>query len=222
MPPERSSRRSRAGRPRHTPENSDLAPREQILEAAGGLFTTQGFAATSTREIAEVVGMRQASLYYHFSGKEAILAELLEMTLRPTLDSLDDLAQLETDEARLYTLALRDAHVLNDLQHNIGILPTLPDVAVTMEAKEYEAARYKLRQAYATLGVSCASDAVNSTVSKRQLGVMIIQQVEGVIRDRVTGHISTDSELHAIAAACLRVCGVPQRLIEGAARTCVL
>lgn len=212
----------RAGRPRHIPAVSQVPPREQILDASARLFTSCGFAATSTREIADVVGIRQASLYYHFAGKPGILAELLEMTVRPTLDSLDELAQIETDEARLYSLALRDAHVLAELMHNIGILPTHPDVAKTPECQEYETARQQLRQAYAALGISCASDAVIGTVDKSQLGAMIIQQVEGVIRDRVGGHVVTDVELHAVAATCLRICGVPQDKIEAAARTCVL
>jgi len=216
----------RAGRPRHTPGRSQLAPREQILGAAAQLFTSRGFAATSTREIAEKVGIRQASLYYHFAGKEAILAELLEMTVRPTLDSLDELAQIGTDEGRLYALAYRDARVLAKLMHNIGMLPTHPDVAPTPECQEYEVARRELRSAYAALGISCATDPVLSTIEKPQLGAMIIQQVEGVIRDRAADpeHDITECELHAVAATCLRICGVPQDRIEAASavRTDVL
>lgn len=212
----------RPGRPRHTPDRSQVPPREQILGAAALLFTSRGFAATSTREIADEVGIRQASLYYHFTGKEAILGELLEMTVRPTLDSLNELAQIETDVGRLYSLALHDAHTLAELMHNIGILPTCPDVALTPECQEYEAARQQLRAAYGVLGISCASDAVISTIDKAQLGGMILQQVEGVVRDRVTGHVVTTSELYAIAAACLRICGVTEDRVKEAARTCVL
>lgn len=51
-----------------------MAPREEILDAAAGLFVDRGFEGTSTREIAEAVGIRQASVYYHFpSGKDEIL-----------------------------------------------------------------------------------------------------------------------------------------------------
>src|SRR5690606_6446151 len=71
--------RVRPGRPRHLPDKGVGTPREQVLEAAALLFTSKGFAATSTREIAEAVGIRQASLYYHFAGKDEILAALLAM-----------------------------------------------------------------------------------------------------------------------------------------------
>jgi AcrR family transcriptional regulator len=37
------------------------------------MFTTAGYEATSMRAIAEALGIRKASLYYHFAGKEDIL-----------------------------------------------------------------------------------------------------------------------------------------------------
>ncbi|EGD44650.1 transcriptional regulator, TetR family [Nocardioidaceae bacterium Broad-1] len=207
----------RAGRPRHIPDRSQIPAREQILDAAARLFTGQGFAATSTREIADLVGIRQASLYYHFAGKDDILGELLEKTVRPTLDSLDDLAPL-TPEARLYTLAYRDARVLAELEHNIGMLPTHPDVAGADACREYEIARQQLRAAYGALGIAIASDAVISTVSQEQLGGIIIQQVEGVVRTRAESDEVSDVELHAVAATCLRICGVPEDRARAAAR----
>ncbi|HEY9353781.1 MAG TPA: helix-turn-helix domain-containing protein [Nocardioides sp.] len=207
-------RRTRPGRPRHIPARSQLEPREQILDAAARLFTERGFAATSTREIAEMVGMRQASLYYHFPcGKEEILGDLLDMTVRPTLDGLDELAEIDPPEAKLYVLAFRDARALAGLMHNIGLLPTLPDVTSTEVCDEYEQARRLLREAYSTLGISCASDVVVETVSRAQLGAMVIQQVEGVVRDRAAGEVVTSYELHNVAAACLRICGVPDERI---------
>ncbi|MFE6645643.1 TetR/AcrR family transcriptional regulator [Nocardioides sp. NPDC057772] len=199
-----------------------MAPREQILDAAARLFTGSGFAATSTREIADEVGIRQASLYYHFAGKDEILGELLEKTVRPTLDSLDDLAQVAGPEARLYTLAYRDAQVLAELPHNIGALPTHPDVTSTDVCDEYQAARQQLRRAYGALAAACASDAVNGSISQRQLGELIIQQVEGVVRTRAADNDVTPMELHAVAATCLRICGVPEDRAKEATRTCVL
>lgn len=52
--------------------------KQDILEAALNLFSYQGFEATSVFQIAEAVGIRKASLYSHFSGKQEILDTLLE------------------------------------------------------------------------------------------------------------------------------------------------
>lgn len=42
--------------------------REEILDQAARLFTEHGYSATSTRDIAEACGVRQASLYYRDDG----------------------------------------------------------------------------------------------------------------------------------------------------------
>ncbi|GGU17023.1 TetR/AcrR family transcriptional regulator [Nocardioides albus] len=188
------------------------------MDAAARLFVDRSFAGTSTREIAEAVGIRQASLYYHFANKDEILGELLEMTIRPALDSLDDLDPIESPESRLYRLALVDARALAGLMHNIGLLPRLPDIAHTPEAKAYGAARRDLLQTYSTLAISCASEAVVATVDRSQLGGIVMELVESVIGTRAESNVVSERELQNVAAACLRVCGVSNEAIE-AART---
>lgn len=47
--------------------------RQALLDAAARLFSSQGFAATSIRDIASEVGMLPGSVYYHFPSKEEIL-----------------------------------------------------------------------------------------------------------------------------------------------------
>ncbi len=46
--------------------------REEILEAASTLFITYGPSKTTTRQIAQAVGISQPSLYAHFPTKEAL------------------------------------------------------------------------------------------------------------------------------------------------------
>jgi AcrR family transcriptional regulator len=52
--------------------------RRAAQQAALELFTRQGYASTSLRQIAEVLGINKASLYYHFRSKEDILASLFD------------------------------------------------------------------------------------------------------------------------------------------------
>lgn len=46
--------------------------------AAAALFRRQGFAATSTRDIAQAVGMHSGSPFYHFPNKESLLFAVME------------------------------------------------------------------------------------------------------------------------------------------------
>jgi TetR/AcrR family transcriptional regulator len=78
--------RRRVGRPRATPSDGDLAPRDEILAAAARLFAERGVADVTMSEIAERAGLRQASLYYWFRRKEEILAEIVERVNRVPLD----------------------------------------------------------------------------------------------------------------------------------------
>jgi AcrR family transcriptional regulator len=66
--------------------------RDRILDTAEALFAERGFAGTAVRDIASAIGLTAASLYNHFSGKEALYAAVLERGLRPLIDVLEDLA----------------------------------------------------------------------------------------------------------------------------------
>src|SRR6516164_2789551 len=45
----------------------------EIIDAAARVFAERGFHGATTQDIADVLGIRQASLYYYFSSKEAAL-----------------------------------------------------------------------------------------------------------------------------------------------------
>ena len=63
----------------HTPRarlvrNSRVLRRsDEISDAAARVFAERGYHGTTTQAIADVLGMRQASLYYYFPSKEAAL-----------------------------------------------------------------------------------------------------------------------------------------------------
>lgn len=83
--------------------------RVRILIAAAALFARKGFHGTSTREIAAAVDVRQPSLFHHFASKQAILAELLDRDLDPTLGRLRRLRASTPDPASaLYAYLLED------------------------------------------------------------------------------------------------------------------
>lgn len=59
-----SANRARPNRRRRAPE---------IIEAAARVFAEKGYHGATTQDIADVLGIRQASLYYYFPSKEGAL-----------------------------------------------------------------------------------------------------------------------------------------------------
>lgn len=51
---------------------------DRILDAARHAFAERGFDATTTRDIANAVGLTQGSLYHHFESREAILVAIVQ------------------------------------------------------------------------------------------------------------------------------------------------
>ena len=76
------------GRP---PGQGSTLMREDILDAAEDLFARQGFAATSLREVAEVVGANPAMVHYYFGSKEALLRQVVERITEPLAASLAEM-----------------------------------------------------------------------------------------------------------------------------------
>jgi len=66
-------------------ERSEVAT-SKVLEAALDLFSTQGYGATSMRQIAEVCEQSVGNLYHHFGSKEAIFQRLIDEYWERVLD----------------------------------------------------------------------------------------------------------------------------------------
>lgn len=75
--------------------------RETIRAVALELFSTKGFEQTSLREIAERVGLTKASLYYHYSSKQALLLAVVEPVITGWRAIAEDTASLEHTPANV-------------------------------------------------------------------------------------------------------------------------
>jgi AcrR family transcriptional regulator len=201
----------RVGRPRATQRpDSGLTPRAELLDAAAELFTTRGYAATTTRAVAERAGMRQASMYHYVSGKEELLAELLESTVTPSLAFARELLADDTApaEGRLWELCRTDVEVLCGGPHNLGGLYLLPEVR-TERFAGFHAVRAELKDTYRQL---LSATAAGGALAKTELDLrtdLLFGLIEGVIlvhRSDPQRPVSAFAE--ATADAALRIAGI--------------
>ena len=77
---------------------TSLSTRDRLLETGAHLFVELGYAETSLRAIAERVGVKAGSIYYHFASKDDLLTEVLQIGMEritnEVRDALDQSAQL--------------------------------------------------------------------------------------------------------------------------------
>ncbi|WP_036320509.1 TetR/AcrR family transcriptional regulator [Microbacterium indicum] len=187
------------GRPRATPAKVGASAREDVLAAAARLFATGGFAGTSTRQIADAAGLRQATIYYHFANKEDILLELLLGSVTPTIERARELVDLPDPVEALDRLVRADVETLLDDPHNIGILYLSPEVAA-QPFDPFREAREELTQVYLSLVARISPRASHLR------GRLCIHQVESVIGLRRDGAV-IDGIVEEIARACLLIAG---------------
>jgi AcrR family transcriptional regulator len=86
--------------------------RETIRAVALELFSTKGFEQTSLREIAERVGLTKASLYYHYSSKQALLLAVVEPVITGWRAIAEDTESLEHTPATVREVVERCLDVL--------------------------------------------------------------------------------------------------------------
>ncbi|MER5774974.1 helix-turn-helix domain-containing protein [Streptomyces sp. NPDC002039] len=204
----------RVGRPRADqlrPE-SGRPPREELLRAAAELFTARGYGATTTRAVAERAGMRQATMYHYFGGKEELLAELLETTVAPSLALARRLSAESGRPAahRLWELCRSDVMLLCGAPYNLGALYLLPEVAGGRFAR-FHRMRGELRDVYLELLFAASADTelVDDRDGLTLRNDLVFGLIEGVMlvrRSDPARPMVTFAE--AAADAALRIAGV--------------
>lgn len=77
-------------RPRRTQSERREATTQALIQAARQLFSTQGYAGTSTEEIVQVSGLTRGALYHHFKNKEALFLGVLELLMQEVAERIEN------------------------------------------------------------------------------------------------------------------------------------
>ena len=81
--------------------------REQVIDAAARVFAERGYHGASTQDIADLLGMRQASLYYYFSSKESALEEVCAVGAAGFLENAEEIVKQDiSPEEKLRALCV--------------------------------------------------------------------------------------------------------------------
>lgn len=65
-----------------------MSTRENLLDAALSLFSSQGIESVSTQSICEVVGVTKPTLYHYFGSKRGLIDAVLQRNFHPFIQAL--------------------------------------------------------------------------------------------------------------------------------------
>jgi len=191
---------------------------ERLLGAAATLFAQKGYAAASTREIAGILGIRKASLYYHIENKE----DLLYAICKSSLDQIrrDVAAALETVQDPLErTRTLVRAHIKNLVRDQIAHSVAVGEMHALSGERLKEV--IALRDAYEELVRSVLHEARQAGVLRDDIGVKYLCLILLGLLNRVEmwyrrdGALSPDQLARVFEAIFLTGAASPQSLHTG-------
>lgn len=88
---------------------TEQSTKQKIVATALDLFSIHGFTTVSVRDICKIVGIKESSLYYHFSNKEQILHTILHEAEQQTeilkLNFVNELNEQEKIEQASFVYA---------------------------------------------------------------------------------------------------------------------
>jgi len=149
-------------------EKSRPSTFERLLDAAAALFAQKGYAAASTREIAGILGIRKASLYYHIENKEDLLYAICKSSLEQIRsDVAAALEEVSDPLERIRTLVR--AHIRSLVRDQIAHSVAVGEMHALSGARLKEV--IALRDAYEDLVRSVLQDARKAAVLRDDISV---------------------------------------------------
>jgi len=166
--PDLSAEDKKPARTRKTPLAPDNPALARALDAAVELFSRKGYSATSTREVAQLLGIQKATLYYHVESKEDLLFTICQSSLTQFRKDVETaIRDIQDPLERLQTLIC--SHIENLLRDEARHSTTFTEVHALSGERFGQIA--KLRDAYEDMVRSALLEAQHAGVVRKDIEV---------------------------------------------------
>jgi AcrR family transcriptional regulator len=175
-----------------TPEEK-MTTKNQIIKTSLKHFINQGYDYTSLNQIAEDVGIKKSSLYYHFKSKDDLLFEGIKLITQELIVSITNNIQTNK-QARLRLENLFES--ILDFNSNISLLlgnnfntPTNINTFFQMSSNRYENISIMIDQFYDDI-ISIIKNIIITGQDKNEIkknidiemtSIEILSRIEGLI-----------------------------------------
>lgn len=118
------AKRAPRKRPLITITEEDRNRRADLVRVSARLFREKGFNGTTVRDIADAVGMRSGSPFYHFKTKQDILAAVIEEGLVGGLSDTERIVESDLPPREKFRALIR-SHLETVLAEGHDFIPVL-------------------------------------------------------------------------------------------------
>jgi AcrR family transcriptional regulator len=141
--------------------------KERILLVAVQLFAKRGFVAVSVRDIANMVGIKAASLYYHYASKDEIFTDILNK-----IESVYSDYYTRLDAKIINATSLQDMIqcLFSELKEVYHMFIYYGVTVLSVEQFRDERARYLYNEVYMKRGIEYMCKAFDYCIEKHWVG----------------------------------------------------
>ncbi|MDQ0218108.1 TetR/AcrR family transcriptional regulator [Peribacillus cavernae] len=166
------------GRPRLDGNNKEhVEKRNEIIETAAKVFREYGYDAGTIKDVAEVLDVTTANVYYYIKSKEELLYEIILRSLNLGLKKLDEIEKSLDSGERLKKLMEVHVKLIIDERNMFTVLFDSKD---RLDTEHYSIIREK----------------------ENQYLNYFRRAIKNAIDDQLIPPISIDNGLHAIMGMC--------------------
>ncbi len=189
--------------------------RQRVLEAANLLFSTKGFAATGTADIARAADVSEGSIFYHFGSKNNLLVEIGRMygeRMIAVMQGDDALGDLDIGDAIRRCVAFCLEHKEWETLTGEVCAEGKPKMLMRTEAEPFYHASRAVTLDWSTrhIAAACAKrgyDAMNAPVAAKLIYALVGEALDEVMST------NDAAERDAIVVETVRfvrtACGLP-------------
>lgn len=164
--------------PSPTPRMPRAQRRTQLLELATRVFTQKGFQGTSMDDIAFAAGVTKPVLYQHFSSKETLYVEVIDIIAEQLFDEVREIGSFDGDTRGRVRHGLVRFYQLVSLENALRLFTGNEPVSETVQRR----ADAVLDRMAVELAEVLAASRRMSTVESRVIGRGLIAATQSTAR----------------------------------------
>ena len=189
-----------------------LSRKESILQAATLLFSENGFRHTSTEEIANMTGVAEGTIFYHFKSKDGLFLAILDNLQRDIIEQVteffserkfDDGLQMVESAISFYI------HLEGVLKHRFLLLhrhDAYEFARVNAECHKHLEVIYEQFIEMFERGILLGhEDGSVREVSARKTALIIFSMVDGLVRLNTYGLYSAEPLFEELVQSCRKI-----------------